>query len=160
MNGKRKDRMTGSKTVALAAAITFAAAFAAFAHGSATGVVKQRMDMMMSIASELKTVGQMMKGTVAFDAGAVRSAADAIRHHAERMPALFPEGSLQAPTEAHPVIWRQWETFVEIAGELAGQAEALRHAAGDATEPAHIRGHFAALGKTCSACHEDFRVSK
>ena len=127
------------------------------AHSGATGIVKERMDLMKSIADQMKAVGRMIKGEDDFDAQKVAKAAEVIVRHAEKVPEMFPEGSNDSPSEALPTIWQDWETFLQLTADMKQQASNLRTAAKKAADIDGIRPQFAAVGKTCSACHQDFR---
>ena len=132
----------------------------ALAHSGATGIVKQRMDAMKDIAAQMKLIGAMVKAERDYDAAAAAAAADVIVRHADAMLPLFPEGSTEHPSEALTVIWSDWEGFSRSAVELAASATALSDIASDATSAADIRAAFAAVGKTCSSCHEGYRKPK
>ena len=129
----------------------------ALAHSGATGLVKERMDAMKDIAARMKQIGAMMKGEQAYSADAAASAAAIIVEHAARMPSLFPDGSNDHPSEALAVIWSDWDRFTDSAEELTITATTLRDTAAGATSVEEIRLQFAAVGKTCSGCHEGFR---
>jgi len=129
----------------------------AFAHSGATGVVRERMDLMEDIADSMKQVGAMVRGKAAFDAEAVRAAADRVADHAGRMTDMFPQGSAGGASEALPAIWEDWDGFTDLAGELETKAGALSDVAENAQGVDDIRAHFAEMGRTCAACHEDFR---
>lgn len=152
----------------------------ALAHGGATGIVKQRMDAMVVISKAAKSLSDMMRGKTAYDAGFVRDEATKIKAHAgQAMTSLFPEGSAGTVSEAKPEIWAEWEEFQILAERLAVLAEGLEHAAengladGDfdksmmtgmptATELATLPANsvFDMLGRTCTACHQKFRLKK
>lgn len=117
--------------IATAAALAIAGpAGLALAHGGATGIVKERMDLMDSIGKAMKSVTEMFQGTTDYDADEVRDAASLIANHGgEAMTRLFPEGSIQAPSEALPAIWQDWERFSALAKDLSVYAKALAEAA-------------------------------
>ncbi|MAZ18790.1 MAG: cytochrome C [Ahrensia sp.] len=144
---------------ALAAAALALTTFSglAFAHSSATGIVKQRMGLMEEIAESMKQVGSMIRGQTDFDAETVRAAAARMADHAGRMTDMFPRNSTSGPSEALPAIWEDWDGFAGLAGELEAKAVTLSQAAENAQGVDEIRPHFAELGRTCAACHEDFR---
>ncbi|MCY6383364.1 c-type cytochrome [Hoeflea prorocentri] len=129
----------------------------ALAHSGATGVVKERMEAMKYIAAQMKQIGVMVKGEQAYSADVAAAAAAVIAEHAETMPSLFPEGSNSMPSEALATIWSDWGRFARSAEELSITATTLSEVAGSATSADEIRVQFAAVGKTCSACHEGFR---
>lgn len=99
------------------------------AHGNATGVVKERMDLMDDMKGAMKTLADMFSGSEPFDAKAATLAAETIEQRAgKRMTALFPEGSLKGMghTEARPEIWQQWERFTQHANQLEQFSRALK----------------------------------
>ena len=129
----------------------------AFAHESATGIVKERMDAMKSVASATKTIGQTLKGEMAYDAAILREAAELITAGARLIPALFPENSLHKPTEATPAIWLEWDLFVKSAEEMGAAARQLAETADD---PGQVKSHFSDLAATCKACHNSYRIKQ
>ncbi|MEM9470913.1 MAG: cytochrome c [Pseudomonadota bacterium] len=135
----------------------FAASLAAptltLAHSGATGIVKKRMDVMEDVGAVMKELGAMVKGEASFDASTVSSRAGDLKAHAAGMPGLFPEGSIHGPSEALPVIWEDFERFRRIASELESAAEALSLV----NEPAALPAALGTAGRTCKACHSNFR---
>jgi cytochrome c556 len=118
------------KITVIAAMIATSTAVAAFAHGGAAGIVKERMDAMANMGKAVKAVTPMMRGEVAYDADAVRQAAETFSRHAgEAMTSLFPEGSEGAPSEAKEAIWSKWDEFSALADQLGVFAEGLAGAA-------------------------------
>ncbi|MCB1355317.1 MAG: cytochrome c [Maritimibacter sp.] len=114
------------KSTFVAAIVASSTALAAFAHGGATGVVKERMDAMADMGEAVKTIAPMMQGEVAYDAEIVRQAAETFSRHAgDTMTALFPEGSGGAPSVAKEAVWSKWEEFSELADRLGVVAEGL-----------------------------------
>lgn len=151
-------------------------------HESATGVVKERMEKMERLEELIERVFAMIDGEIAYDAGAVRRAAEEIQAGAgQHMTALFPEGSSGSPSEAKDDIWRDFGAFEHLAlvlerwsGELAAQADGQPQGTlpknwEDAEMgPAMMQGGgmmrdggpvFAAwhVAATCNACHAEFR---
>ncbi|WP_170387876.1 c-type cytochrome [Ruegeria atlantica] len=119
-----------------------------FAHGGATGVVKERMDGMGVMKEAMKVLTPMMRGQVDYDASVVRERSEDISRHAgEALTKLFPEGSLDAPSEAKPEIWQDWEAFSALADQLRVMADGLAKAsenglmmAGDAPAVGEMMG--------------------
>lgn len=103
---------------------------AAYAHGGATGIIKERMDAMVAMADVVKALSAMMRGETDYDADTVRQGAGVIRSHAgETMTKLFPEGSGGMPSEAREEVWSDWETFAALAARLERFAAGLEQAA-------------------------------
>ena len=124
----KKSWITGS-TIAAAVAL---ATVTAFAHGGATGIVKERMDLMGDLGKNMKSLKSMMSGESAYDAGQVRAVSLAIAGHGgANMTKLFPEGSDHKPTEALPSVWKDWDRFSDLADKLESYAKALEQAAGN-----------------------------
>ncbi len=109
----------------------------AFAHTGATGIVKERMMLMETLGDSMKELTAMMRGKADYDAARVREIATKMRDHGgDAMIKLFPEGSLDKPSEALPTIWQDWERFEQIAETMATYAGALAAAAdNDQTMP-------------------------
>jgi len=142
-----------------AGAVTISlAAFAqpVIGHDHAAGVVKERMDMMETMAKHMKAITERIKGKT--DLGAIKPNAEAIAEHAPHLVHLFPKGSMQRPTEARPAIWQNWQDFEGKASAV--KIEAKKLAAIDAKDFPALEAGVLALSKTCSACHEKYRVRK
>ncbi len=173
--------MTRSLRLIVAALVLVLASATANAHRNATGIVKQRMDAMTSIAGAMKALRAMMRGKQPYDVERVRLHSRTVAAHGgERMTVLFPEGSMQHPTRAKPAIWRDWDRFSAMARELAKYADALAAAASNERLSARGGGGagagltplrtgsgdlaamapdavFKRLQQTCSDCHRAFR---
>lgn len=115
---------------AIVASSTALASLAAFAHGGATGIVKERMDAMADMGKAVKAVTPMMRGEVAYDADVVRQAAAVFSSNAgEAMTDLFPEGTGGEPSKAKDTVWSKWEEFSELAQQLKVVSDGLAGAA-------------------------------
>lgn len=153
-----------SRRIVIPAALATCLASLAFAHQGATGIVKERMDQMGSIAKAMKGIGAMFKGAVDYDAEQVRALArDVAASGGTKMSVLFPKDSLQHPSEARPEIWTDWDTFSTRADEMQAAAVALANGAANPTDgsagpkPSDL---FQDLAQTCKSCHQDFRIKK
>jgi cytochrome c556 len=131
----------------------------ALAHEGATGVVKERMDLMKRQQKDMKLLGEMAKGKTPFDGAKAAAAAKDLANTAKKIPDLFPQGSAGHPSDALPAIWEDWDHFTGNAGHLETNANALAEhldgASGD--------GWTGALQKvtdSCKDCHESFRAKK
>lgn len=128
------------------------------AHQGATGIVKDRMEMMKGFGDAAKAMAPMVLGKKPYDAEKMKVLAQKIREGAgQHMVDMFPEGSLDKPTDAKPVIWREWEKFKDLAHRLEEGAASLMFVAED---QALAKQAFARLGNTCKDCHETFREKK
>ncbi len=132
----------------------------AYAHEGAEGVVKDRMDMMGEIARSMKTIGKMIKGVDSYNAKKAKAAALEIYGHMSHMTDMFPEGSTEKPSEALPVIWDDWDEFVALSNQLKDDSKLLSELAGTADSADTIKSQFGLVAKSCSSCHEKFRLKK
>lgn len=144
-------------TVGVCVAVLLAAGSASLAHDGATGVIKQRMDQMGTLKSAMKMIGDMLKAdaepkqkTVSEAAALVQAASGA------HLVALFPEGSLMAPSEATAAVWQNREAFEMLARRLEQGGVALAQSAEGTRQD--VVGAFTALSETCKSCHEQFRM--
>lgn len=117
-------------TIVMGTALATLLAAAAFAHGKATGIVKERMDGMSVMGKTMKELAPMMRGDVAYDAQVVRDGAEQIGLHAgEALTKRFPQGSGGKHSEAKDTIWENWEEFAALAEQLRLYSEGLALAA-------------------------------
>lgn len=129
------------------------------AHGGASGVVKERMDLMDTTGEAMKKITAMFKRQQPYNADEVaRLSALIASKGGENLTKLFPEHSMDKPTEALPAIWERWERFESLAGQLTDQAQVLENAAPQMMPNAMMS--FMGLAKTCNDCHTEFRKKK
>lgn len=129
------------------------------AHEEATGIVKERMELMKSLGGRMKAMAGMVKGEKPFDPDTIATMAAEIAERAPKIAPMFPKGSMQMPTEALPAIWEDWTRFESLTMDLGSEAMKLAEAA-KGGEKADIIGQFGKLGKSCGTCHTDFRKKK
>ena len=102
----------------------------AWSHDEAHGVVKERMDLMDNLKGAMKSLKPIMRGKKVYNVDTVKKNALVILNNAGgNMTKLFPEGSLQKPSEASPSIWTQWQEFQRIANKLKRLGQALHDVA-------------------------------
>lgn len=119
-----------TQAMLIAGTIAVATGGLAFAHGGATGIVKERMDAMTEMKNAVKTLTSIMKGETAYNAGTVKKEAAAIHSHAgEAMTKLFPADGDNMSSEAKPKIWSDWGDFTALAERLETLATGLEAAA-------------------------------
>ena len=131
-----------------------------FAHSGATGVMKERMDLMKGMADSMKIMGAMFKGETAFDPAVVMENAGFLVEHAPMIPEMTPEGSNDHPSEALPVIWQAWYDYVADSDALAEEGAKLVDLVKNGADQAAAREQYVKLGKTCGTCHDRFRKPK
>jgi cytochrome c556 len=147
-----------STFVRLTALFCLVSATIALAHEGATGVVKERMDLMERQKDDMKLIGDMAKGVTPFDAAKAAEAARDIGLTSEKIPELFPEGSIEGKSEALPAIWENWDDFTAKAKDLGKAADVLASAL-EGGDP-EWTGAFQGVSDACKACHQDYRKKK
>jgi cytochrome c556 len=121
--------------------------------------VKERRHLMKEVvAPNAKLGGQMVKGTVAFDATKAAAAMNEISGVPDKYVKLFPKGTEHGAvkdSEAKATIWDDFDKFKATAQKLK---DASAKAAGAAAQG---QGTFTAafndMTKVCKECHETFR---
>ncbi len=128
---------------------------AALAHtGVKNPAVMARMHAMKGIGAEMKTLGQMAKSELPFDAEEARSAASTIAKHAGETPALFEAQEDDPKSEAKDEIWQNFEDFSAKSEELERIALGLAETISTKSD---MTAAVKSLGATCLACHKTYR---
>lgn len=152
----RKAQIWGMKNrITQIAALVVVTASAAFAHsGVKDPQVLARMHVMGLVADDMEDLGGILKGQAPYDDQFVRDRSTRILEHARQIEALFEPEATDPKTEAKDTIWTDWPGFLEKARDMELAAQGLT----EVQSEAEFRQAFAALGKTCSACHADYRI--
>jgi cytochrome c556 len=144
------------RTIIAAACAAFAVVLPAKSHDHATGVVKERMDMMETMAKRMKAIRERIEGK--HDLAAIKADAEVIASHAPHMVHLFPAGSTQPPTDARRAIWQNWPDFERKAAALEAESKKLMSA--DPNNFDAIRAQVLAVSRACGDCHEAYRIKR
>ncbi|NVK17226.1 MAG: cytochrome c [Methylocystaceae bacterium] len=139
--------------------IIFLSLSGAQAHDGATGVVKERMDLMKTIGKNTKMVAPIAMGSADMDLKAVEDGATAIQNAAIMALEKFPEGSTSEHSEAKANIWTDWDKFSGLMKSLAADAGALAQLAKD-DEDFELTDAFSKMANNCKNCHTEFRQKK
>lgn len=124
-------------------------------------IIKQRQSNFKEFGRAMKAISDEMRSR-APDAAITGRQARILAGFGPQIPGWFPRGTgseAGVTTEALPAIWARSADFTARANDLTAAARALEAAAasGDA---ARMRSAASALGGTCKACHDDFRLKK
>lgn len=148
---------------------TFAAAgLLAAASVSATVVAEdEMMDMpdvsMMSVdeiidlrVDTMRSNGMTMRGAGGLSGDEAVAAAETLKHNAQLLKLLFPEGSGEG-TKALDNIWTDWDNFVAILDGMEENAMAMADAAAAGDADAYGAA-MQAIGGACGMCHSTYRA--
>ena len=143
--------------VALCLAIVLVATVSlGFAHDHATGVVKERMEAMETMAKAMKAIRGHLRANRNLEM--VRPLARSIEELAKRMPALFPPGTDRQPSEAKRAVWQNWADFESRAQAVAVASATLAEA--DSRDAKAIAAQARLVFDACGACHELYRAKR
>jgi cytochrome c556 len=122
-------------------------------------VVKNREALMKGQGKDLGSVKAYTEGKG--DLAQAEAGAAGLAQSTKKIPEVFPPGTGGTSTDGKyatkPVIWTDWNKFLDAQKTAASKAEALLVAvkSGDKTK---IETAFGDLGKNgCGGCHETFR---
>jgi cytochrome c556 len=134
---------------------------AAVTPDQAQALFHERHEGMETIGKSVKTIKQSLDSGSP-DLAAIRAAAAKIDELAGKSSGWFPPGTGQDvlhKTRALPAIWEKPEDFASKDRNLREAASAF-NAATQAGDLSQIKARFADLGKTCGACHDNYRAEK
>ena len=129
------------------------------AHKGTTGVVKERMEAMKSVARSMKRINKALRSSSDIDRAAIKREAAAITKHAKEFPQKFPVGSEGGMSEAKPEVWKNPVDFSAKSMALSTAAERLSGAANTGSRE-ELSAGFSDVGKTCGSCHRVYRMKK
>lgn len=142
--------------------ILVAAAFAGLGFGTASAAGEPqvvRQEMMKQVGGAMGAIGAMVKGEKPFDAAVVKASLTTMADVAKVFPDQFPDGSeLGFDSEASPKIWDDKDGFKAKAKAL--ETAALAQLDALPADQAALGATMKAVGSTCGACHETFRLKK
>ncbi|WP_421724312.1 c-type cytochrome [Bauldia sp.] len=138
------------------AAIAFVVGATGFAMAN-QDIIDLRKQIMKTNGQAAKVSGMMLQGQIPFDATVAAAAASSIAGSNAVFADFFPEGTETGDTKARDTIWSDPEGFAAASQATVVAAEAAAAAAADGPEA--FGAAFQALGATCGACHEDYRVN-
>jgi cytochrome c556 len=131
---------------------------AALAQQKPDVLVKQRQSAMTLIAKYWGPIAGMASGKVSpYNADVVSRNATYLENLAQMPWDGFHENTKGEKSRALPEVWSQRAKFDELAQRLQTETAKLGELA-RAKNEAGVKQQYAAVGKTCGACHESFRA--
>lgn len=126
----------------------------ALAHSDVKNpVVMDRMMTMKAIQGSMKTLGDMAKGKIPFDAEKATAAAAAMAHDGKKVPEKFRANETDPKSEALPAIWDNFDDFVQKSEAMVAAAASV----GTIGDESALGAALGKIGGTCKACHRDYR---
>ena len=141
---------------ALAVALGSLAGYAA-AQAKPDVLVKQRQSAMTLIGKYWGPIAGMASGKVSpYNADVVSRNATYLENLAQMPWDGFHESTKGEKSRALPAVWSEKAKFDELAQRLQSETAKLGQVA-RAKDEAGVKQQYAAVGKVCGACHENFR---
>jgi cytochrome c556 len=131
----------------------------ALAHQGATGVVKERMNLMKDIKEDMKYIKKAVSKKDPENTAKLRKMVRSLKSRSDEILPLFPEGSLQHPSEALSEIWKDWPRFRKLTIELGTGLDELEKLLRDGQQTSY-KPALKKISQTCSGCHDKFREEK
>ena len=136
------------------------AAGSAAAQVPADRSVKYRQSALTVMSTSFGRIGAHVKGDAKLDAAALYANAEVVEMMSKFAFDGFLQGTEQPSTTgkgAKPEIWKEWDKFKKMQGDLQAATTKLSEAAkgGDAKA---IQTAFGDTGKACKACHDAYRA--
>lgn len=153
----RQAEQGTSQPTPASAETSIAALAAPASKDAALKLMHDRHEWMEEIGDATKATGRTLKSGNP-DLAVIRKSADTIASFAPKVPSWFPPGTGPdvGKTEALSAIWEKPQDFSAKARQFNAAAQAFQ-AAARSGDMAAIKDKFAALGKTCKACHDPYR---
>ena len=120
-------------------------------------LVKQRQSAMTLIGKYWGPIAGMASGKVSpYNADVVSRNATYLENLAQMPWDGFHESTKGEKSRALPAVWSEKGKFDELAQRLQSETAKLGQVA-RAKDEAGVKQQYAAVGKVCGACHENFR---
>ena len=142
----------------IASVATYTVSPAAVAEPSAEDAQKYRIAIMTALRGHIGAASMIVRGIVE-DEGHLLAHAEGLKSSVAELHRVFQEGSAVGESEALPAIWEQPEKFAAaLKNSEQATAEFARVVAAGGDRAA-TGAAFRDVGKSCSGCHDDYRVA-
>ena len=142
-----------------AAVLASLTAGAAVAQVPADRSVKYRQSALTVMATSSGRIGAHIKGDIKLDAAALEQNAAVVELMSKMAFDGFLQGTEQSSgaTKAKPEIWKEWDKFKKLQGDLQA-ATAKLHEASKGTDTKALQAAWGQVGQSCKACHDAYRA--
>ena len=140
------------------ACVVLAVALGATAVVAQSNAIAERKQIMKGVGAAAKSGAAFAKGSEPYDNAKAVAIFTTYATAAAKMPSLFPDDSKTGgDTTASPKIWSDMAGFKAAFAKFEADSKA---AASSVKDLDSFKVAFSNMGKSCGACHENFRVSK
>ncbi|SRR5258706_11967462 len=143
------------------AALVFslAAGLAAAAAPSTKDLIKSREDKLRDMGGALKAIDDELKKRTPDWDNTILPNAQTLQDRSAYLLNWFPKGSgpeSGIKTYALPSVWQKGDDFTRLGKAMQAEVAKLSQVAGS-KDPAALKVQAFALGKSCKACHDNYR---
>lgn len=117
--------------------------------------VRYRQSVFNVIARSFNVLGAIVKGERPYDQALALKSANIVESLSTLPFGSFGPGTDVGTHKTDPKVWKDNAKFKELAEKFQFEAAKLPAAAKD---PETLKIQVGAVGKTCKACHDDYRV--
>jgi cytochrome c556 len=142
---------------ALSAAVIMAVSTATVAQVKPEDSIKYRKAAFALIGYNFGSLGAMAQDKKPYNKDEAIRNAEAVAALGKMPLEHFGPGTDKGDTKAKPEIWSQMEKFRGLMGKMNEQTTKLAQVA-KAGDLAALKAQFGETGKTCKACHDDYRA--
>jgi cytochrome c556 len=146
-------------SAAFAFAIGAACSLPAYSQVKPDVLVKQRQSAMVLQGKYFGPMAGMAQGKIPYDSGVVTRNAGYLDVLAKLAWDGFAPGTKGEKTGALPSVFAEPAKFKEAADRFQSEATKLAQVSKGGDEAA-VKAQIQAVGKTCAACHDDFREKR
>lgn len=118
--------------------------------------IKYRKAAFTVMANHFGRIAAMANGRAPFDAAAAQANADLVVTMSKLPYAGFIDGTSSGDTKAKPEIWSERDKFNAAAGKMQEEVVKL-NAAAKTGNLDQIKAAVGEVGKSCKACHDNYR---
>lgn len=116
--------------------------------------VMKRMKEMSEMASNIKTIGEMMKKDIPFDLSLAKRSIAKIGELSANIPNSFSIKADDPKSEAKDLIWDEFQNYTELAEALNAATLTLEK---NLNAPEDLKNTMVVLGSACKQCHSRYR---
>jgi len=121
--------------------------------------IKYRQSALTVMSTSFGRIGGYIKGDVKLDQAALYANAETVDLMAKFAFDGFHQGTEQSSgaTKAKPEIWKEWDKFKKLQGDLQAATGKLVEAS-RGTDMKALQAAFGQAGQSCKACHDAYRA--
>jgi cytochrome c556 len=122
-------------------------------------LVNQGQTVMKANGKSAGSLAAMVKGDKPYDQATVDTALNQLEDTAKKLPTMFPESTKgMKPEGDFSASSKIWEDKASFDADIANFSKAVADAKAKVKDLDTLKASMPAIGKSCGACHETFRV--